>query len=79
LLYGGRQNPAITGRIISELQTDLAMIGYFCPPSGAFDEPTEAAVRMFQEHFFGDRDRVDHPGQVHKQTAELIKAVASIS
>jgi len=78
-VFGGRHRAAITTDVITELQTDLSRIGYYCPITGRFDAPTGAAVKMFQEHFFsGTRRRTDaafRSGQVDSLTAMFIKNV----
>jgi N-acetylmuramoyl-L-alanine amidase len=78
-VFGGRHRPTITAPVIAELQTDLSRIGYFCPITGRFDDPTVAGVKMFEEHFFsGTRRRTDpafRSGQVDSVTAMAIKNV----
>jgi N-acetyl-anhydromuramyl-L-alanine amidase AmpD len=78
-VYGGEERPAITAAVIDELQRDLSGIGYFCPISGRYDEPTRWAVQMFQEHFFGGSriptDPAFRRGQVDFSTATMIKSV----
>ncbi|PSB67774.1 hypothetical protein C7B61_04385, partial [filamentous cyanobacterium CCP1] len=78
-VYGGLRRAAITVDVITELQTDLSRIGYYCPVTGRFDAPTVAAVKIFQEHFFsGTRRRTDaafRSGQVDSLTAMTIKHI----
>ena len=40
---------------LREIQSSLAAIGYFCPPSGAQDAATTAAILAFQRHFRPER------------------------
>jgi N-acetylmuramoyl-L-alanine amidase len=40
---------------LREIQSLLAAIGYFCPPSGAQDAATTAAILAFQRHFRPER------------------------
>ena len=40
---------------LREIQSHLATIGYFCPPSGALDAATIAAILAFQRHFRPER------------------------
>lgn len=40
---------------LREIQSDLGAIGYFCPPSGALDAATTAAILAFQRHFRPER------------------------
>jgi N-acetylmuramoyl-L-alanine amidase len=71
-IYGGVRRKDISN-VITPLQTDLRAIGYFCPVTGVFDSPTQAAVMEFQRHFFsGKRPRAKTLGQVDEQTARLI-------
>lgn len=61
---------------VQELQTDLMTIDCLCPLDGTFDDATEDAVKMLQEHFSGGtRPRPAHSGQVDEYTAEVIKRV----
>ncbi len=70
---------AITGLPIRELQTDLRDIGYSVDINGQYDTKTEAAVRMFQQHFFSGRRRAEinqtERGKVGVTTAEWIKRI----
>ncbi len=75
--YGRIVRASITADVISEIQTDLITIGYFCSVTGIFDARTVRAVSMFNEHFFSgsaynaskQNDRVD------LDTAHAIKGV----
>ena len=40
-----------SGKPVEALQAMLAIYGYGCPQTGAFDEQTEAVVAAFQRHF----------------------------
>jgi N-acetyl-anhydromuramyl-L-alanine amidase AmpD len=51
-VYGGVARPTITANVITNLQTDLRTIGYFCPSTGRYDDATAWTVHMFNEHFF---------------------------
>lgn len=48
---GGKLDGTSSGAAITELQTDLAAIGYSLGPTGAYDKHTRAAVRQFVLHF----------------------------
>lgn len=77
--FGGSTTVAgVTGTPVQEIQEDLRDIGYSVgTPDGDFGHKTEAAVQMFQEHFFsGPRKRSTRPdGRVDRDTAEMIKRV----
>ncbi|HET7462471.1 MAG TPA: S8 family serine peptidase [Longimicrobium sp.] len=75
-VYGGAKRTAIPSGVIAELQRDLRDIGYWCPDTGVFDAPTEKAVMVFHEHFFGgSRPRAASSTRVDTATAEMIKKV----
>ncbi|MGA7502126.1 MAG: N-acetylmuramoyl-L-alanine amidase [Isosphaeraceae bacterium] len=77
--FGGSTTVAgVTGTPVQEIQEDLRDIGYSVgTPDGDFGRKTEAAVEMFQEHFFSrPRQRGTRPdGRVDQATAEMIKRV----
>lgn len=77
--FGGSTTVAgVTGTPVQEIQEDLRDIGYSVgTPDGDFGRTTEAAVEMFQEHFFsGPRKRGTTPdGRVDQDTAVMIKRV----
>jgi N-acetyl-anhydromuramyl-L-alanine amidase AmpD len=76
--YGGAVRPTITANVIAELQGNLRCIGYWCPDTGQYDDPTHWAVAMFQERYFsGARTPAAHSGQVDLITAMGIKGIVS--
>jgi N-acetyl-anhydromuramyl-L-alanine amidase AmpD len=48
---GGKIDGTSSAAVVTELQTDLAAIGYSVNASGAYDKHTRAAVRQFVLHF----------------------------
>ncbi|HEX6749580.1 MAG TPA: S8 family serine peptidase [Longimicrobium sp.] len=75
-VYGGARRPAIPSGVIAELQQDLRDTGYWCPGTGVFDAPTEKALMVFHEHFFGgSRPRAASHARVNAATAEMIKRI----
>jgi N-acetylmuramoyl-L-alanine amidase len=69
----------VTGTPIRELQTDLRDIGYSVDVDGNYTQKTEAAVKMFQQHFFSGPRRAEikdgERGKVGATTAEWIKRI----
>ena len=58
---------------ITELQRQLAEIGYETPPSGAEDAPTTAAISAFQRHFRASLC----DGKADRETRRRIAALAA--
>jgi N-acetylmuramoyl-L-alanine amidase len=76
--FGGAHRPAVTGLPVEEIQQDLTDIGYSVgTPDGDFGAITEAAVEIFQEHFFAGGRGGAPNGRVDLATAEWIKRVVA--
>jgi len=74
--YGGAPRPSITTDVIRELQGDLRGLGYLCPDTGRYDEPTTEAVKAFQARCFsGSRPRVPAMGRLDRDSAAVLKAL----
>jgi N-acetylmuramoyl-L-alanine amidase len=75
--FGGTVHHAMKTTPVKELQDDLTGIGYSLgSPDGEYDGETEAAVKIFQEHFFAGGGGRSPDGRVDAETARLIKSVA---
>jgi N-acetylmuramoyl-L-alanine amidase len=74
-IFGGHKRADFKGTPIQELQSDLASIGYSIgTPDGDYGHKSQAAVSMFQEHFFaGGRGHKAVDGVVDFATAQLVK------
>jgi len=64
--------PSAPPDVISYLQTNLTRIGYYCPTTGRYDDPTEFAVMMFQQHFMS-LGKGSLYGRVDRATADLME------
>jgi N-acetylmuramoyl-L-alanine amidase len=73
--FGGKIRPGTPGTPITDLQNDLAQIGYSLHVNGDYDKYTKLAVAAFQRHFFSGTRRRTADGKVDKDTAQMIKNV----
>jgi N-acetyl-anhydromuramyl-L-alanine amidase AmpD len=73
--FGGKKRTDITGTPITDLQTDLAAIGYSLHVNRYYDKYMERAVAAFQRHFFSGNRRRAADGRVDQETAQVIKNV----
>ncbi|WP_233559778.1 peptidoglycan-binding domain-containing protein [Oleomonas cavernae] len=48
---GGRLGPGESGRLVEDLQADLAAFGYGLRVHGRYDDETRAVVGAFQRHW----------------------------
>jgi N-acetylmuramoyl-L-alanine amidase len=62
---------------LREIQSQLAAIGYFCPPCGALDAATTAAILAFQRHFRPERCDSALDIETARRIAILAPALAS--
>lgn len=61
---------------LREIQSHLAAIGYFCPPSGALEAATTAAILAFQRHFRPERCDGVLDSETHRRIAICAQAIA---
>ncbi len=73
--FGAKIRPDTPGTPITDLQNDLAQIGYSLHVNGDYDKYTKLAVAAFQRHFFSGSRRRTADGKVDKDTAQMIKNV----
>lgn len=73
--FGAKKRPHISGTPVTDLQNDLAQIGYSLHVNGRYDKYTKLAVAAFQRHFFSGSRRRTADGRVDKETAQMIKNV----
>ncbi|SRR6266478_419639 len=73
--FGAKIRARTPGTPITDLQNDLAQIGYSLHVNGVYDKYTELAVVAFQRHFFSGSRRRKDGGRVDKETAQMIKNV----
>ncbi len=75
---GGAVRANYTGNPVTEVQQDLATIGYSVgAANGQYGRRTANAVKMFQEHFFAGGRGGQANGRVDDATAIMIKRVLS--
>ncbi|NOQ63114.1 MAG: hypothetical protein GQ582_01215 [Methyloprofundus sp.] len=73
---GGTVRANYTGNPVTEVQQDLATIGYSVGvANGQYGRRTANAVKMFQQHFFADGRGGQANGRVDNATAIMIKRV----
>lgn len=72
--YGGSVQTGVTGNPITEVQQNLAAIGYASgTANGIYGTHTMRAVQLFQEHFFAGGRGGQPSGNVDLATAIMIK------
>jgi N-acetylmuramoyl-L-alanine amidase len=65
------------GAPILALQAGLSRLGYYCPPTGAFDVQTRTVVSAFQRHWLQSRFDGAADGETRARLMALLKLAAA--